>query len=362
MDTLYKLLFLLVTLAMPGHYVLAQEEVSKQLVQTYDMTNSGELYVENKYGDLTITGWNRDEVSITVDITVTHRKRENAKNLLDRISLNIKEIEDFITVTSEIAEKNTGFFARYFNKANPFDFDRSNVQIDYTIQLPENAELDITNRFGDVIIDDWSGKLKATVEHGDIWVNKDINNADVALKYGKLRTKSINYGTIRIKNGNVDVEESKDLRINSSGSGIKIDRVSALEIYSSKDEITVTEAGAVHGDLEFTNMHLNAIGNQIDLSMKIADFRVSQVQSPEAAIVIDQESSEVSLTISDFSFRFDATLEEGLLRLPKSFKNIETKMLDKGKRIRKINATYGKGFSGTVSITGTKGVILLKEI
>jgi hypothetical protein len=362
MDTLYKKLFFLMVLVICGHYTLAQEQVSKQLKEAYEMTNSGELYLENKYGDVTVTGWDRDNVSITVDITVTHRKLDNAKNLLDRISLNIREIDDFITVTSEISEKSTGFFAKYFNKANPFDFDRSNVQIDYTIQLPSNAELDITNKFGDVIIGDWSGKLKANVEHGDVWINKDINNADVVLKYGKLRAKTVNYGNIRVKNGSVDVEESRDLRINSSGTDVKIDRVSSLEIYSSKDEITIEEVGAIHGDLKFTNMQLNNVDDQINLTMKIADFRVSKVRSPDATIVIDQESSEVSLTISDFSFRFDATLEEGLLRLPKSFKNVETKMLNRGKRVRKITATYGKGSSGEISITGIKGAILLKEI
>lgn len=361
MDTFYKRRVVLMVLIICGHYALAQEKVSKQLSESYEMTNSGELYLENKYGDVTVTGWDRDNVSITVDITVTHRKKENAKNLLDRISLNTREIENFITVTSEIAERSTGFFAKYFNKANPFDFDRSNVQIDYTILLPSNAELDITNKFGDVIIGDWSGKLKANVEHGDVWINKDINNADVVLKYGKLRTKTVNYGNIRIKNGSLDVEESRNLRINSSGTDIEIDRVSSLEIYSSKDEITIEEVGAVHGDLRFTNMQLNNVDEQINLTMKIADFRVSKVQNPDAVIVIDQESSEVSLTISDFSFKFDATLEEGLLRLPKSFKNVETKMLNKGQRIREITATYGKGLSGEISITGIKGVILLKE-
>ncbi len=362
MDTLYKKLFFLMVLVICGHSIVAQEKVSKQLNETYEMTNSGELYLENKYGDVTVTGWDRDNVSITVDITVTHKKRDNAENLLERISLNIREIEDFITVTSEISEKSAGFFAKYFNKANPFDFDRSNVQIDYTIQLPSNAELDITNKFGDVIIGDWSGKLKANVEHGDVWINKNINNADVALKYGKLRAKTVNYGNIRVKNGSVDVEESRDLRINSSGTDVKIDRVSSLEIYSSKDEITIEEVGAIHGDLRFTNMQLNNVDDQINLTMKIADFRVSKVRSPDATIVIDQESSEVSLTISDFSFRFDATLEEGLLRLPKSFKNVETKMLNRGKRVREITATYGKGSSGEISITGIKGAILLKEI
>jgi hypothetical protein len=55
-------------------------------------------------------------------------------------------------------------------------------------------------------------------------------------------------------------------------------------------------------------------------------------------------------------------LEEGLLRLPKTFENIETQMIDKGKKIRDIKATYGNSKEGSISITGEKGAILLKDL
>ncbi|WP_339712942.1 hypothetical protein [uncultured Kriegella sp.] len=339
----------------------AQTEVSKKISKTYDMTSAGELYLDNKYGDVTIQGWKKNSISILVEITVTHKKKENAEDLLSRISPNIKVINNFISVSSDIAEKSTGFFAKYFNKANPFDFDRSNVQINYTVNLPAKAELEIINKFGDVIVEDYSGKLKLDAQHGDVWINENLNNADVNLRYGKLRAESINYGSIRLKNGSLNLEKSKDLRLNSSGSNIDIETVTALEIYSSKDEITIDEVESIQGSLEFTNMQLNNVDDQINLGMKIADFKVLEVHSADASIVIHQESSEISLNVDGFSFNFDATLEEGLVRLPKSFENVHTKMLDKGKRIREITAKYGNDTQGKISITGEKGVILLKE-
>lgn len=362
MDTLYKKLLLAMALILCGPWVLAQHEVSKQLEQDYPMAHSGELYLQNRYGIITVTGWEQEKVSIVAQVTVTHRKKENAKNLLDRISLNTRDMGNLITVNSEIAEKSSGFFAKYFNKANPFDFDRSNVRIDLTVHLPRNAELDITNKFGDVIVGDWTGRLKAAVEHGDVWINENLKNVDLSLKYGKLRAKNIDYGNLRIKNGGLDLEKSKDLRINCSGTNIKADSIASLEIYSNKDEITLNEVGVINGDLKFTNMQLGAVGDQIHLSMKIADFRVSKIYSPNVTVVLEQESSEVSLNISGLSFMFDATLEEGLLRLPKSFTNVSTTMLDKGKSIREIKAHYGQELSGTVTITGKKGIVLLKEL
>ncbi|MGB5818257.1 MAG: hypothetical protein WBG90_02140 [Saonia sp.] len=344
-----------------SHTLSAQEKVSKKIEKTYTMTQSGELHLDNKYGDIIVTGWDKNSLAITIDITVNHRKRENAEKLLDRIVPNIKTAGDFVSVSSEITEKSTSIFSRYFNKANPFDFDKSNVQINYTVYLPIKTEMDITSKFGDIIIEDWQGKLKAKIEHGDVWINENLNNVDIAVKYGKLRAKDINYGNIRLKNGSIDMEESKDLRLNSSGSNITIEKVSLLEMYSSKDHITIGEIGRIRGDIRFTTIYLNEVKESVNLTLKITDFKVSKIHNPDVIIDLNQESAEIDLNILNFAFSFNATLEEGLLRLPKSFKNIDTKIIDKGRRIREINASYGKNPTGKISINGKKGVILLKE-
>lgn len=362
MDTLCKKGLLLALAIFVSHAITAQVKVSKQVTETYSMTNAGELHLENKYGNINLFGWDKDEVSVVIDIVVNHKKGDNAQDLLNRIRPVLKDGDDYVSIKYEIAEKSSGFFTNLFDKANPFDFDRSNVQIDYTIYLPAQAEIDATNKFGDLLIEDWTGKLKANVEHGDIWVNEDLAKADIEIAYGKLRTKSINYGSIGLKNGALDMETVKNLRLNSSGSDINIDNVTSLEIYSNKDEIEIETIGTIYGDLKYTNIILSRLDKDIDLTMKITDFRVSQILNPEAAIAISQESSEIVLDVTNFPLHFDATLEQGLVRLPKSFENVASKMLDKGKHIREISATYGKNPQGKVSISGKKGVVLLKEL
>lgn len=157
------------------------------------------------------------------------------------------------------------------------------------------------------------------------------------------------------------MKKSNDLRINSSGSDINIDEVVSLELYSSKDEITIEGVESLNGELEFTNMQLNNVDDGINLSMKISDFRLLNIHSADASIVIHQVSSDVSLNVNDFEFEFDATLEEGLLRLAKSFKDVDSQMIDKGKKIRKITARHGRDTEGKISITGEKGIVLLKD-
>lgn len=362
MDTLCKKLLFVALVLLIGQSVTAQEKVSKKLTKTYAMTNAGELQLENKYGSITLNGWEKDELSVEISIAVNHRKKENAEELLKRIQPIMREGDDFVSLSYEILEKSSGWFANFFEKANPFDYDRSNIQIDYTIYMPAKAALKLSNTFGDVVLQGWSGRLKSLVEHGDIWIGENLNKADITMRYGKLRAKDLSYGSIDIKNGELDMSNSKSLRLNSSGSDITLNAITSLEIYANKDEITAEEVHTMFGNLKFTTLELDRLSDEADMTLRVAEFRVAEITNANADIAIAQESSEISLNVSNFSHRFDATIEQGLVRLPKSFENIDSKMLDKGKKLREITATYGNDAQGRISIKGKKGVVLLKEL
>ncbi len=358
----YKSLALAALFFLGSHVLTGQEKLSKKVEETFSMNHGGKLHLDNKYGDITITGWEKNSLEVTIEISVTHRKKENAQKLLERIQADIKTAGDFVSITSEISDGSKSGFSRYFNKANPFSFDKSNVRIDYTVYMPAKAELELTNKFGDVIIEDWVGKLSGDFQHGDVWINEDLNNADIDLKFGKLKAQSINYANLRLKNGGVSMDDAKDLRLNTSGSTVKLNKADLLQLYSSKDDITIETLGSISGDIRFATLHLNSVAESISLTLKVTDLMVYKMNKPNVRVDLKQESSDINIGISGLAFKFDATLEQGLLRIPKSFKNVDSKVLDKGRRIREISATYGENPEGKISIRGKKGIIQLKEL
>ncbi len=358
----YKKTLILLLFLSSGYYIQAQEEVTKTIEKSYNFTNAGEVHLENKYGNITVTGWAQNKVQITIDIIVSQEHKEDAKNLMERIKPSIITSENFINVFANIEERSSSFLSRLLNSVNPFDLDKGSVRIDFNIKLPSNANIQIVNKFGDVIINDWYGKLETRLQHGDMWINNDLDNASIELKYGKLNAKSITYGNIELKNSEeFNLEEAKDLKITSSGSNIYVTNVTNLEIYSSKDKISIEHLERVQGELEFSNIKIEEVKEDINLQLEVADLYINKITKPDSNITIKQESSELNINISDLSFDFDASLEQGLLRIPKSFSNIKTNMIDRGSRLRDITASYGSGKRGKFKITGKKGVILLKE-
>jgi hypothetical protein len=357
----YKNIGVTVALLLCTLMVFAQNERSKRWDKTYDLSPTGKVHIENKYGNVVINGWERNQVRVSISIEVNHRKDESAEKLLDRIQPKAIQAGNFIQFISEIKDRDANIFAKYFSKANPFDFDKSNVQIDYEVYLPINAELNITNKFGDIIIDSWMGDLETDLQHGDIYINGNISTAKVDMRFGKFHARNLDYGNLKMDNGSIDIDKAQKLKIISSGSDIRLGEISDLELYSSKDEVELESVDALRGDFKFSNADIASVTNELFLTLRIAEIDIKKISSSNANINIVQESSEINVDITGMAFDFRATLEQGLLRVPKTFTNINTQVTNEGSKIREITAKYGTGERGSFSINGIKGVIVLTD-
>lgn len=360
MSTLYKT-YLGLLLLLTSATVAAQEHVEKTIEKQFELEANGELHIDNKYGNITFTGWEQPKVKVVITVKVNHKKEENAKDLLQRVQPEIRANQSYVSITSVIANRNTGWFADFFNKTNPIDSDRSRVQIDYEVFLPRDAKLNVTNKFGDILIEEWQGQLEANLEHGDLWLGEMISKATIQLKFGKIRAKNINYARIVLKNGELSMDDAKNLQLTTEGSEIQLNAIATLELYSNKDEIHVEEVKHLFGSLKFSSIRIEQLQKDIDSELKIVDFVVAKIGNPDAAITLTQESSDITIKTTNFPHRFIATLEQGVVRLPKTFDNVASKMLDKSKKLRKIEATYGNNALGKITISGVKGIVTIND-
>lgn len=362
MNIHYKKLVLCALVLGMVQALFAQEKVSKRITRSFAMTDDGSVQLENRYGNINVYGWDREELSIEIFVTVNHRKKENAEDLLKRISPEIRNSSGLVSVAYRIGERKKGFFAELWDSANPFDFDRSNIQIDYTVKIPRKTYLELDNTFGNVVIEGWKGRLKANVGHGDLWLNDPLASGDIKLEYGRLNAKSIKKARIEIRNGELDMDSADTLRLEGDGSEVRLKKVASFEIYSNRDKVFLEEVGKVYGNLSFTTVDIGILERSVDMNMKVSELSVAKITNPEAQIFIAQESSDIDLNVIGYPHRFTANLEEGLVRLPKSYHNVDTEMLDIGKELRTISADYGKVGKGSISIKGSKGSVVVKEL
>lgn len=356
---LYKSL-LLSCFCLIGWTVIAQETMEKELYYSYGMVTDGTVSVINKYGDIEVNGWDKDSVGIKIDVQVKGRNEERVETLLNRIQPNITSRSSFIEIETEITEEKSNFFSNLFRTVTQ-DLNRSNLDIDYTIYLPKKAKLEISNKFGDVLMTDFKGRMNIEIEHGDLRVVGTTDDARVEMKFGKLDAVDDFSGRVTMRNGEINLRHSDYLSIDASGSEIKIGKSEKLVITSSKDDIEIEEVNSINGQLRFSDLEIEIGGEEIILDLHYGSLTMNSFSNGEPSIQLNGNSSEIELNVEAISFELDATLIEGQMRLPKSVSNLESEMLNEKEKRRQVTATYGNASKGEMKIIGKKGTIFLKE-
>ncbi|MFD2725788.1 hypothetical protein [Hyunsoonleella rubra] len=339
-----------------------QDKLSKEIKKAYPLNNQGALYLENKYGNVFINGWDTDSIRIDVSVEVKGKSLDKAKDLLKRINPDFVTTNKQIIVKTQISDKNPSFFNKYINKIGPLNSHKANSDINYTIYLPRHAEVEVYNKYGDIIISDWNGKLIADVEHGDLRITDELNDSKLSVKYGKLRANVLSQTSIYAKDATLSFEKAETLKLDSDGSNLSLDEVGQLDINSNKDDIEINSIKNVFGSIKYSRVLLSNVISKVNLNLNLAELRVMKFGTGAPVVNVHQKSSEVYVNISETNFNFSAELEQGVLRLPKTMSGINSKVLDEKNKIRQIRAGYGKGNQGIVDITGYKGIIIFKEL
>ena len=325
------------------------------------MGSDGVINIENKFGDISFEGWDQKEVQINVFISVKGRKEDKVEDLLNRIVPSMDKRGKFLDIKSEILNRKKSFFRDLFYSVSDIEFNRSNLDIHYSIKMPKDVEIRVTNKFGDVSFTDFTGRPTVELQHGDLRFTDAVTNADITLKFGKLESTESFEGSVELSNGELKLRNSNYLDLESTGSEIYVETIDQLNINSSKDEIHLVQSGKIDGSLKYSDLKIDRGGQELDMNLHFGSLQIDDFTENNPNIQIEQRNSDVILEVKNISFDLDATMEGGSMRLPKSVTNLESNLLNAKDKLREVQATYGTAGMGSIKIVGKKGEIFFKE-
>lgn len=349
---------MLITLPLVSQGQSIAEKVTRDTITIEDFA---EVRIENEYGDVVISTWEEPSIAYEFLIRVEKRDLDAAEDLLERVQINVNNFGRLVTINSAIADREDNFFTRLLSDI-PLELDMSDVTIDVNISIPQEVDLEVTNSFGDVVTLDFIGKLRCNLKHGNLKVNGDLKTLDLDHSYGRVDLRSTGLAKFNLRNSRLSAESITDLRLESQGSEIEIENIEYLNIASNKDELRIINVEKIRGEMRFGNVFIDQIGKEIWLELRVTDLRVSKLKDSSPTIFLDHQNSEVDISISNTSFDLKADLEDGVLRLPESFNNLKSNVIDEKEKKRVITGKYGSGSMGDFELKGKRGYVILREI
>lgn len=222
-------------------------EVTEKLFNTFSVSDSAVLHIDNLNGSVTINGWEQDHVELTAI------KKAPTEELLNEIEIVITQTEEFRIET------------HYPRKS------RTNMAVAYTLFVPKNlhiakiemkngvieihdargdAELKSTN--GSISVSDFEGKIEAVNTNGSILIDNVIGTVSARNTNGNIRLSDIdNLQFAHTTNGKLfaDVNYLNEMMKLTNSNG-------AITLYLPKQIDATLKARCSNGVVKVENLDL----------------------------------------------------------------------------------------------------------
>lgn len=308
--------------------ISSKKEYNKSFVTNRDYT----LKIDNKFGSITITHWEKNEVALRVVAEASGNHEKKVQGVLDNIDVNITQKGKIISgVTSAPANKSD----------NSISF-----HIDYYISMPCWMNLDLYQKYGNIIIPKTinEGLCNVSIKFGNIEAGSFIKPLNIVSQYGNISIIDAKRATFTMQySGMTNIRNVDTLKIDSEYSDLKIGEVADLDMESSFGSAKISLVKKARVSLRYADMSVNKVQNVLDISEQ-SFCKVVVKEVDPAFKSISSESFHGVMTIYvpiDASFNLEAkNFDYGKFRVDKSL-NVAREKDNLSSPFYKING--GKG-------------------
>jgi hypothetical protein len=318
--------------------------------------------INNKYGNIHISSWNKDSVSIRAEVEAFATSQQRLGKMLEEVSVNITETDYSVRAVTDFTQSISMFFESFkgmTKKLIPYD---SRVQINYFVSMPENLDLKIENRYGDVYMEDNTATISVIISNGAFKANSLNKASDLKLTFCDATINRINEGNVDGSFSEIVIGESKILNINSISSRYDLRSTGKLDTDSRRDKFFIGSLEEISGDAYFTDYKIESLSKEMYLLSKYGSITVDNVEKNVGLVTINSGYSDLNLRFDpSASYSLDIRHTNAFLRTPESNSSLETKSVSSENKEFMTFGTVGKkGGSMKVKIDANRGNIYIK--
>ena len=312
--------------------LMSAGDYKKIYSESYSVNKDAELLIDNKFGDLHIQNWEKNEISVEVTVTVKASSESKAQSAIDRVLIEITGSKEKVTARTTINEKT---------------FTKESFSVDYKVMAPSTVNLTLVNKFGDIYLEEVKGMADIELSYGEIDA-KSITHEDSRLDLKFSEGDIGNYGGKKISAtySELDVEKAKGLKLVSRFSEIDLQNVGSLELDSQYDEIIVNKCGDINAVTRFTELGVMELSGNFRFDAQYGDVGVKMIRDMKGQCTVQNAFADVGLTFATgVSFELDAEIKFGSLSYPEN--NAELDRIEKGFTTEIYKGRIGKNAPGS---------------
>jgi hypothetical protein len=291
---------------------LMAQETTKELHKEYQAGPNTTLDIDNKYGDVVVQSWEKDQIIIDVKIIVELPNKEKAEKLINYINVEFSEGDDIISAKTIID--------------NDFNFtgwggDSKRFSIDYNIKMPAGTALTLANKYGNTDINELHGLVNLDIKYGNLTAGKLTRGnvkplSSLNLAYGKGTIDEAGWLDLTIRyTGNFEISKSQALLLDSKYSKLMLGETSSIVGESKYDNIRITKINNLVLENGYCDVNVGELVKKLTYNGSYGSFSVESIPAGFETLSTDTKYLGVKLGISEAaSYKIDAKITYGGLK------------------------------------------------
>jgi hypothetical protein len=307
----------------------AQYSETREFVRRFRIQPETEIDITNKYGRIELNTWKKDSVVIRFRMEINEKKPDKLKKTLDNLDFDITNTQHYLVVKTQVDKYRSQIESELKNFKETILQTNGSIKIDMVVWLPDNRELRLENKFGDIMMSDYHGELTVNLSNGKLKAGELGKRTAITLNFADATISNMNDGSISSNYSDISLRNSGNIRFDSKSSTIEIQNAGGLNITSRRDKYRIRQTDIIEASGNFSHFTVNELKEKANMHLNFGSLDLESILPEFATIYIESRSTDVNLIFSqEAKFNFEITESKTDLNLGKEIKVEEKDVLD----------------------------------
>ena len=336
---------------------------TKTFSKSFSLDKNDKVNLSNQFGSITIKTWDKNEIKVDADIKAFANNDAEAQKLIDDATINATKTGDLVTFKTDIGD-NKGNWGNGSKNGKKW---RREIKIYLTVYMPASNSLTASQKYGNILMDSFSGPTSFKVEFGNL-IGSDLSNSNnyISVQYGKTTLKDINQAKIKLQFGDgLTIQNIGTIDLDAQYVAVNIGAVKDAVIkHRFGKGLTLGTVGTLNLDAQYTTVRLNTLRGNATNKIQFGKFFVEEIETGCKSFDVNSQHTDLNLGFAtNYNANFDVATSFGGFKFSD---NVSVKKLgdDDSKRYNSSSKSYtgqiGKGGAASVSVKAQFGSINFK--
>lgn len=314
----------------------------KQITKVYPANSHTTVRADNRFGNITVEHWDRNEVEFRILIESKARKEKTAQSNLNKVSISFSQAGNMVEASTSMENLNQR--------------DEERVTVDYTILVPSFVKLDLEQQFGNISLpESHDGECALKMKFGNIAGGVFTKPLSVESQFSNVTLGDMEKVELELKHcGKVTIGNAGYADIDCRFSTFKAGSLAKVNLDEKHSKVSIKECGDITMSVQHSDIELGRLSRSVDVeSLAHSTLEIKDLRPGFSHIKGSASFSTVKIqTPVTNSFDFSLKSTFGSIKIGSGFNMLRQADIERNNK-KEMRGKINNGSKSLIDFTGS---------